>query len=122
MSQTLFTPAAVLDLLTQIDELKEKMISVSETLDGNLQIEIGESTYLVEPTDLQTTLELDEEDIEEVEDLSEIAYQELSESGEVALEPVEPVESGIIKEFAKTLLIGGLVRLAGKKISNMFNK
>lgn len=122
MGNILFTPAAVLDLLIQIDELKDKQISVTETLDNNIQIEIDDSTYIIEPSDLQTTLEVDESELSEVEDLSETTYQELSDSGEIEYGEVEPIESGIIKEIAKTLLVGGLIRLAGKKISNMFNK
>ena len=38
----------------------------------------------------------------------------MSDSGEVEL---EPINSGIIKQFAKTLLVGGLVRLTSKILS-----
>ena len=45
MGNLLFTPSAVLDLLVQIDELKDKEVGIVETLDGNLQLSIGDSDY-----------------------------------------------------------------------------
>jgi hypothetical protein len=52
--------------------------------------------------------------IEKVEDTNLEAYENLDESVDVIVpgEGDEPVESGIIKELAKTLLVGGLVRLS----------
>ena len=49
-----------------------------------------------------------------VEDANLDAYQNLSDSGEVELLQDEEIEGGVIKEFAKTLLVGGLVRLTSK--------
>lgn len=46
-SPILFTPSALLDFLIQIDELKDKVVSVTETADGDLQVEIGDSAYIV---------------------------------------------------------------------------
>lgn len=121
-NQLLFTPSAVLDMLIQIDELKNVDIGISETLDGKLQLTVGESEYIIEPSDLQTTLNINDTDLENIEQLSEDTYQELASDGQIELDPSEPVESGIIKELAKTLLVGGLVRLAGKKFSDLIRK
>ena len=45
MEQQLFTPAALLSLLSQIDELKDKQLELTETLDGTMQLCIGDSVY-----------------------------------------------------------------------------
>ena len=47
-SQLMFTPASVVDLLLQIDELKDKTIIIAETPDGQLQLTIGDSIYMIE--------------------------------------------------------------------------
>ena len=41
----LFTPASILEILNQIDELKEYDLGVAETLDGKLQVQVGTSFY-----------------------------------------------------------------------------
>lgn len=114
--ELLFTPAALLSLLTQIDELKDVDIGLVETLDNAIQLQVGESTYELEfehPTDIQ----VDESQLDAIDDANASAYESLSEDGEVVLdefEGTEPIQSGIIKELAKTLLIGGMVRLSAK--------
>ena len=65
----IFTPASLLEILNQIDELKDYNISVTETLDGNIQIEIGDSTY-----------QIDTDNIEEVE-VPETIYELLKTKG-----------------------------------------
>lgn len=109
MDKLLFTPAAVLDLLTQIEELQDYEIGITEELNGQLQLTVGDSVYSI--ADETTEVLVDDTAIEDVEDANMEAYEALSEHGEVDL---LPVESGIIKEVAKTLLIGGLVRLTKK--------
>lgn len=122
MDKLLFTPSAVLDLLVQIDELKDKELGMTETLDGNLQLTVGESDYIIEPSELQTTLNINDTDLENIQELSEEAYQAMADDGDIELDSAEPIESGIIKEIAKTLLIGGVVRLAGKKFSDLLRR
>lgn len=101
----LFTPAAIADLLTQIDELSGLDITV---YDGHpMKIQIGESTYEIEPESI--SVEADPETIEEVNEVNESAVDD-------SYELLEPVESGILKELGKTLLIGGLVRLTAKAL------
>lgn len=114
MDTLMFTPAGVLDLLSKIDELKDLDLSITETLDGkSLQIQVGDSVYDVEmqheiniPADDQILMELDDANVE--------AYENLEDSEIVDL--VEPVESGLLKEIAKTLMIGGMVRFLGKEM------
>ena len=115
MNELLFTPASLLDLLRQLDELSEYNISVEEIPGSAIQINIGESTYSID-TKSATDVVVDKEVVEDVADVNSDTYSELSE-GDVDVEFGEVVESGLIKEVAKTLLVGGLVRLTNKLLS-----
>lgn len=108
MDTILLTPAALVDLLSQVDELKDYDIGVTESPNGDLQLQIGETTYSLN-TQSAVEVVVDEDVAEEVADINEEAYEELGDEVDM-----ETVESGILKEIAKTLLVGGLVRLTGK--------
>lgn len=110
MGTLLFTPAALLDFLSQVDELAEYELSISELDSGGLLVQIGESSYHIN-NDSVADVSAPAETVEEVEDLNESTLSDLEDSGDIEL---EPVESGIIKQLAKTLLVGGVVRLAAK--------
>lgn len=110
MDEVVFTPAAVLSLLTQIEELKDYDIGIKDGIDGRLQVTVGNSVYDVDTGNV-VEIAVDEETIADVEDANQDAYSSLSDSGEIAL---EPINSGVIKQLAKTLLVGGLVRLTSK--------
>lgn len=110
MSTLLFTPAALLDFLSQVDELSEYELSISELDSGGLFVQIGESSYHLN-NDSIVDVSAPARTVEEVEDLNESTLSDLEDSGDVEL---VPVESGIIKQLAKTLLVGGVVRLAAK--------
>ena len=43
-------------------------------------------------------------------------YEEIVDSGQADLEDVEPIEGGILKDAAKALLLGGMIRFAGKHL------
>lgn len=107
MDQIVITPAGLMDILSQIDELAELNISVSESESG-LQITVGDSTYSVSQSDA-TPVEVTEDVIDEVDEINVDAYEDLESSGSVELSDV--VEGGPIKELLKTLAVGGLVRL-----------
>ena len=109
----IFTPASVLEMLNQIDELKDYNIGVTETLDNKLQIQIGESTYQVETEGLEE-VEVPQDIIDEVEDINDEAYEELVDSEEFEEFYEDKVEGGIIKEAIKSLLLGGAVKLIKK--------
>lgn len=120
MNELLFTPASLLSLLVQIDELQDKEIGLTQTVDNNIQLQIGDSTYEIIPdnaVDVTTT----ESDLSEVSDANIKTYEELADDGEVVLDDSvdlnTPVEGGILKEIAKTLLVGGIVRLGTKLLS-----
>lgn len=117
MDEVVFTPASLLDLLSQIDELSEYPVGVSTTLDGNVQVTVGDSVYQVD-CDLAEEVPVDENVVEQVSDINEDTYQEIVDEDE--FEEVS-VESGLIKEFVKTLAIGGLARLAGKAAKDALN-
>lgn len=113
MDEIVFTPAAVLDLLTQIEELEDYEIGIKDGVSGKLQVTIGESVYTIDTNNVADVY-VDESTVNDIEDVNQDAYSSMSDSGEVKL---EPINSGIIKQFAKTLLVGGLVRLTSKILS-----
>lgn len=107
LSKILFTPAALLDFLSSIEELSEFDIGITESSSGDIQVQIGESTYGVD-TSQATDVEVDEDVIDQVDEANEEAYDELD------VDTQDDVEGGIIKEALKTLLVGGLVRMGAK--------
>jgi hypothetical protein len=124
--ETLFTAAAVLDLLRQIDELSDKDIDVFDNESFAL-ITIGDSQYRIDYNQADS-VEVPEAAVDEVTDIIEDTYDELGASG-VEYEEVndiqvdengdlDVVEGGLIKETLKTLLVGGLVRLTGKLVGD----
>ena len=113
MDNVVFTPASVLSLLTKIDELKDVNIGMTETMDGKLQLSVGESVYELEP-EVDTSVQVDDSVVDKIEDVDQQTYEHLAEDGEVELQ--EEVTGGVLKEIAKTLLLGGIVRLTGKML------
>lgn len=113
MDNVVFTPASVLSLLTKIDELKDVNIGMTETMDGKLQLSVGESVYELEP-EVDTSVQVDDSVVDKIEDVNQQTYEDLAEDGEVEFQ--EEVTGGVLKEIAKTLLLGGMVRLTGKML------
>lgn len=112
----IFTPASLLEILNQIDELKDYSLSVTETLDGNLQLQIGDSIYEIKTNEAEE-VEVPEQVIEEVDTINEDAYTDLVENeGFEKTEDQEVIESGLIKEAIKSLLLGGAIKLIKKLI------
>ena len=116
MEQVLLTPSALLDFLLQVDELGGLTVSVSETADGNIQVLIGDSIYSIDCSNAQE-IQVEPEAVDKVSDINEEAYEDIIESDD-SVEQVVDVEGGLIKEFVKTLAVGGLARLAGKAVKN----
>jgi len=120
--QTLFTPAALLSLLLQIEELKnQSVIGVDEDEDGNITVTIGESKYILENSSAMSYVIAPPATVKEIEVYNRRSYEDILndiDSGVIDSESLvvmpDTVEAGIIKEVLKTLLIGGLVRLTGK--------
>lgn len=111
-STLLLTPASLVDFLSQIDELSEKSISLNSD-NEYIEVSIGEATYRIRPQD-EVNVPVSVDDIDEVNDAADDTYDELVDNGYV--ENSGEIESGIIKELIKTLAIGGMVRLAAKKL------
>lgn len=109
MNTILFTPAAVLDLLSQIDELSDLDIGMTETIDGKIQCQIGSSIYEIDNSNA-TTISVDTSTADTIEDVNEQAYDDIVDE----FDDSETIESGIIKEIAKTLLLGGMLRVGSK--------
>lgn len=117
MNEVVFTPASVLALLANIDELADYDISLTETLDGGFQLSIGDSYYTLESDNLNE-IEVDQDVVQEVDIINEEVYDELGDQFDLTSYPddesLESVESGLLKEAAKSLLLGGMIRLSAK--------
>ena len=111
-STLLLTPASLVDFLSQIDELSEKSISLNSD-NEYIDVSIGEATYRIRPQD-EVNVPVSVDDIDEVNDAADDTYDELVDNGYI--ENSDEIESGLIKELIKTLAIGGMVRLAAKKL------
>lgn len=120
MTELIFTPASVLDLLLQIDELSEYDIGITETIDGNLQLQIGESIYELNGNDVDE-IKVDESIVDTISDINEDAYADLGMDATedyIDYSDDEYVESSVIGELAKSLLLGGMVRLSAKMLQS----
>ena len=124
-NEILFTPAALLDFLQQIDELSDKDIIINEN-SGSITVTIGESTYEINKGDAEE-VEVEPETVDEVAEINETAYEELDDVEYTEIDDEEVVEGGLIKETLKTLAVGGMVRLTSKLLGkdvaeSMFKK
>ena len=127
--EILFTSAAILDLLSQIDELADKDLHIDKTLDDKIQLTIGSSVYEIS-NEPNTTIEVSDETIDDITEATVDAYQELldrpieyksdiSEDNNSVTqipEDAEPIQGGIIKEAIKSLLLGGMIRFAKNRL------
>lgn len=108
MADILFTPASVLDLLTQISELNEIDISMTES-EESITFEIGENIYkITDESAIDVTVS--EEDYNAVQDTQDEVLQDLESEG-IAVSDDAPVEAGILKGLLDAITIGGLVKL-----------
>lgn len=109
--EIVITPAALLDILSKVDEFKDFKLGLDESLDGNLQLTVNDSVYdLTSESDIKD-VQTESQTVEEVSDANEEAYSDL-ESSE-GFTDTEEIEGGLVKDLIKTLAIGGLVRLGG---------
>lgn len=111
MEELVFTSASILDLLSSIDELKDKNIDLAET-DSGISITVGDSTYQIRTSDA-TPIEVDEDVVQEVDEVTSEAYEDLSADG---VDIKDDIEGGPIKELIKTLMLGGMLRLTSKML------
>lgn len=113
MNEIVFTPAAVLDTLRQIEELQDKEISISDDPGKRIELHVGDSTYIIDTT-RATDVEVDSETVEDISEINVDTYEDLSSTDSVVVEDLQEVKSGLLKEIVKTLAVGGLVRLTNK--------
>ena len=124
--EIVFTSGALLDLLSQIDELADKSIALG-TADGEVpELYIDNTTYRLSNAGIED-VQVDSSAVRDVASLSREVLDEVDSRQEPLVEDGDAenprltkrqrksqVESGIIKQAVKTLLIGGLVRLTSK--------
>lgn len=111
--EILFTPASILELLASIDELKDHELSITETIDNKIQLQIDDSVYIIDTEEQTSGIEVEEDVVDEISEINEQAYQELIENDDM-INDVESIEGGILKEIAKSLLLGGMIKLTKK--------
>lgn len=114
-SCTLFTSAAILEMLTQIKELDPYDIEVVEVDENRLHINVGDSSYFVDSS-IAETIDVSEDVIETVEEVTDETFQDVNE--ELGNSEFEAVEGGLIKDMIHTMLLGGAVKF----ISNSLKK
>lgn len=112
-SSIVFTPAALVEFLSEIEELSDVEINFEQTSDDSMQITVGNSTYMIS-ADAATDVAVSDKAVDAVEDINLDAFESLEDSWDVSVNESSTVQSGVLKEIAKTLLLGGLVRLSGK--------
>ncbi len=116
MDTILFTPSSLIDLLSKIDELADVPVSLTETIDGDIQLEVGDSVYLIQSEEAEE-VSVDESVVDKIEDTNLEAYENLDSDVDVNIQNDEQeIESGILKEVAKSLLLGGMIRLSAKML------
>lgn len=106
--ETLFTGAAILDFLSQIDELKDKDLNIQQN--GTVfQISIGDSTYNILPDD-PTDIKVDDSVVDAVADANDDTLEDIVTDADAE------VEGGPIINTIKDLLVGGLIRMGSKSL------
>lgn len=112
-STLVFTPAALLEILTNISELDGYSIGLVESLDGQYQLQIGDSIYELDATS-SDEIAIDDSIIDQIEDINVDTYEELSSEG--IIDDQEFISGGLLKEAVKSLLLGGAIRFASKLV------
>lgn len=115
MNEILFTPAAVFDLLQNIDELSEYDLEIIQVSTGKIQLRVGESLYNID-TSSATSVNVDKSVVFDVKAINDSEYESAVDASYTAdmVSVDDEITSGVFKEVAKTLLVGGLVRLTSK--------
>lgn len=117
-----FTPASVLDLLLQIEELQDLDIGMDKDNSGNIIIKIGDSTYQIS-TDSATDIKIPEEAVYTIQDTNEDTYNNILQEEDITDEDINsPIEGGIVKDALKSLMLGGMIRFAGKHLIDIKTK
>lgn len=117
MDKLVFTPSAVLALLSEVEELDSYDIEFEESSDS-VDISINGKHYILAAENAEE-INIDETSLDAISDANNSGYDELQDNQNIVYEEdAEPVEGGIIKELVKTLAVGGLVRLTSKAIKH----
>lgn len=113
MNNFMFTGSALLHFITGIDELKDKEISFIENADS-IDITIGDNTYRLMPEleDNADVIVTTPAAASDVEDIQQGEYNDLIENADVDVS--DSIEGGIITTLVKSLLLGGMLKLAPK--------
>ncbi len=116
MEEIVFTPSALLELLSQVTEFSDHKLAISETLSGDVQLQVDDSYYVLKSKNEDLTV--DEDVVDTIADINDDVYEELVEDQVDEDQPDDYIESGIIKEALKSLLLGGMIRLSSKLLKS----
>lgn len=111
MNEIVFTPAGLVSLLSKIDEFKDFDVGIVETIDGKLQLQVGESIYELDGSSDIPEVPAPAETVEQVDQINVAAYDALTDDD---FDVREGIEAGLITELVKALKVGGMLRLAAK--------
>lgn len=113
MEEIVFTSGALLELFNQIQEFEGHTFEVADDGDS-VVLSVDGSTYTLKSA--VEDVPADEETIETIADIDDEVYSDIADSDYIGddIDAGEPVESGIIKEAIKSLLLGGMIRLSSK--------
>lgn len=117
MEQIIFTPSALESLLRSIDELAEYDISVDDTDNDSILLRIGDSDYYIE-TEEAEDVEVDEDVLDDIEEINDITFADNEDIASEYDSGLEDIESGLLSQVVKTLLVGGMVRLTNKVLGD----
>ena len=115
MEEIVFTSGALLELFNQIQEFEGHEFEVTDNGD-TVTLSVDGSTYTLKsavedvPADVET--------IETISDIDEEVYSDIADTESAVdindMDTEEVVESGIVKEAIKALLLGGMIKLSSK--------
>lgn len=109
----LFTASGLLDMLLQIDEFKYYQLDISSDGLGNLQLHVNDSIYMFKAVD-SVNIPVSDTQFEAVQDCAESTYEAILDDIDYDSSDLQSVNSGLLKQLVKTLLVGGMVRITNK--------
>lgn len=110
---TVFTPVGILEILSQISELDDYELGLQEDPNGDVRIFVGESQYIIKSSSLDK-LVVPENVSDSIENIDKDTADEILDAGAEERSHSDVVESGVLREIVKSMLVGGAIRMIKK--------
>ena len=104
--EVVFTPSGLLEVLAEIDQLKDCDIQVSENENGTVTLQIDDAIYTLQGKE-ENAVEVTEEVLDTIEEINDDGYAEVSDEAD----DIEPIESGLMQDYARAISLGGFVKM-----------